>query len=82
MREKLESEIFRAEESLKVVLATSVEKYLLGREVAEKFLNIVRGSLACQELTSRDVQEGHTKRSLAKVDGCEEIVLLIVQHIV
>ena len=65
---------------LKVVLAPSVVEHLLGLEVANKLLHIVVGSLACQKLTRRDVEEGNTTRALAKMNGSQKVVLLVVQH--
>lgn len=63
-------------------LAASVEEHFLRRETAQEFLYIVCCSLASEELTSGDIEEGDTKGGLAEVDGREEVILFIVEDIV
>ena len=79
---ELEGEELCAEEALEVLLAASVEEHFLRRETAQEFLYIVCCSLASEELTSGDIEEGDTKRGLAEVDGREEVILFIVEDIV
>ena len=79
---ELESKVFCTEVSFKLLLLRSVVQNLLWREVTQEFLHIILCALACQKLTSRDIEESNTQRTLAKMHSCEEIVFLIVQHII
>ena len=78
----LESAEARAEVALEVVAMLTVVEHLLGTERADEFLDVVIGTLADEEFTCRDVEERHTTGRLAKVYGGQEVVLLIVQHVV
>ena len=69
-----------SEIAFKVLAALTIVEHLLRLEVADEFLHIVVGSLARQELARRDIEESHTTGSLAKLDGTEEVVLLVIEH--
>ena len=79
---ELKGEVLVAELLLKVFLAVAVVQYLLGREVAEQLLHVVAGALAGEKLSCGDVEEGHAAGRLSEVYGSQEVVLLIVQHVV
>ena len=66
----------------KVILPRSVIKDLLWGEVSDKFFHIIERSFTCKELTSGDVKEADTTRSLTKMHSCEKVVLLVIQHAV
>ena len=51
-------------------------------EFPQELLHIILCALTCQKLTSRDIKESHTKRTFTKMHSCEEVVFLIVQHII
>ena len=71
-----------AELLFKVLLLAAFKEYLLGQEIAQQLLHIVGCSLACQELTRRDIKEGHSIGRLAEMHTGQEVVFLVVQHIV
>ena len=79
---ELEGEVFRAKEPFKVLFPRPVVQDLLRREIAQEFLHVVLRTFARQELARGDIKEGHTKRGLAKVHSRQEVVLLVVQHVV
>ena len=79
---KLECKEFCTKVALKVLFAIAVEEHLLWREVAKQFLYVVSCSFTSKELTRRDIKEGHTKAGLAKMDSCQEVILLVIQHII
>ena len=79
---KLEGKEFCTKVAFKILFTTSIVEYLLGREITQKFLHVISCTLTCQELTRRDIKEGHTKAGLAKMDSCQEVILLVIQHII
>ena len=58
------------------------QQNLLGCEVGEQFFYIVVRALPHEELARRDIQEGYATGPFTEVDSREEVVLLIVKHIV
>ena len=66
--------------AFEIVLASSVVEHFLGLETAYELLHIVISALACQKFTCRDIEESDATRRLTKMDCCQEVVLLIVQH--
>ena len=79
---ELESKVFCTEVTFKLLLLRSVMQNLLWREVTQEFLYIILCALARQKLTCRDIQEGHTKGAFTKMHSSQEVVFLIVQHII
>ena len=79
---ELESKVFCTEVTLKLLFLRSVMQNLLRREITQELFHIVLRSFTCQELTCRDIEEGYTKGALTKVNCCQEVVFLIVQHII
>ena len=77
---KFEGNETGAKIALKVFPTVAIIEHLLGLEVANQLFHIVVGAFARQEFTCRDIEEGHTAGSLAKVDSTEEIVFLVVEH--
>ena len=67
---------------LEVALALPFVEHLLGLEIADELLHIVVGALATEELAGGNVEERHAAGGLAEVDGTEEVVLLVVEHVV
>ena len=78
----LEGTLARAEVAFEVMTAFSVIEHLLGLEGAHQFLDIVVGSFTHQELARRDIEEADAARCFTEVDGTEEIVFLVVQHVI
>ena len=60
-----------------------LEQHFLGGEVVQQLVHIVGLTLRSQKFTGRYVQESHSANvALAEVHGCQEVVFLVVQHIV
>ena len=75
-------EILVAKRALEqLTLATFVE-YFFRLEVGQEFFYVVVGSLSGEKLTRGDVEEGHAARSLSKVHSGQEVIFLVVQHVV
>ena len=51
-------------------------------EIAYQLLHIVKTTFAREKLTGGNVKESHTARCLAKMNGGQEIVFLIIEHVV
>ena len=79
---KLEGEVLVAEIPLEHVALAPLEEHLLGREIDEQLLNVVVRALAGEELARGYVEESHSAGRLAEVDGGQEVVFLVVEHIV
>ena len=79
---QFEGTISATEIFLKIILAGTVIEYLLRHEVAHQFLHIIIGSFASQELSGRDIQEAYTAGGFTEMDGSQEVVLLVVQHVI
>ena len=65
--------------------ALRLQQYLLGREARQQLVDVVGRSFGGHKLAGGDVEEGNAamcQGALAKVDGTDEVVLLVVQHIV
>ena len=68
--------------AFKVMAAFTVVEHLLGLERTNQLFHIVVGTLAHKEFAGRDIQEANSASRLSEMHGCEEVVLLVVQHIV
>ena len=79
---EFEGTVFGTEVFLKIILSGTVVEHLFRHEVAHQFLYIIIGSLAGEELTGRNIEEANAAGSLTEVDGSQEIVLLVVEHVV
>ena len=79
---QLERKVFSTKVALKILFAITVVKHLFGRKVAQQFLYIIGSSLTCQKLTCRDIKKSHTKTRLTKMDSRQEVVLLVIQHVI
>ena len=71
-----------AKVALEVMAVLTVVEHLLGLEIAHELLHVVVGALAGEEFACRDVEERDATCRLAEMDGTEEVVLLVVEHIV
>ena len=58
---------FIAESPLKLLPQPPLEQYLLGREVVDQLLHVLKGALSRQEFACRDVQEGYSARPPAEM---------------
>ena len=76
----LKRQQLRAEILLKILLPRAVYQHLLRLQITHQLLHVVVCTLACQELTCRNIQESHATGCFAKVYGTEEVVFLVVQH--
>ena len=79
---KLKGEKLVAEPALKLSPAAALKEHFLRRKVYEQLLNIVVRAFAGEKFACRNVEKRHSARRLAEVDGCQEVVFLIVEHIV
>ena len=79
---KLEGEVFVAEITVEHLTLAPLEEYLLGREIDEQLLHIVVRAFSREELARGYVEEGHSAGRLAEVDGGQEVVFLVVEHVV
>ena len=61
-------------------LATLIED-LLGSEVLHQLIDVLGCSLGGEKLAGADIQECQTAGGLAEVDGCQEVVLAAVEHV-
>ena len=71
-----------AEPLFELLTARLLVEHLLGLETAEQFLHIVGRTLAGEELAGGYIEKRHTACRPSEVHGRQEVVLLIVQHIV
>ena len=71
-----------SKEAVELLLALATIQNLFRLETTQELLDVVVGTLTREELACRDVEESHAAGSLAKVDGRQEVVLLVGQHIV
>ena len=79
---ELEHAVFGSEVVLEVLFAGAVEEHLLGGEVAKQLLHIVHRPLVGEKLAGGDVEEAHPAGVFAELHGREEVVLLVVEHVV
>ena len=79
---ELEGEELGAESLVELLLVVALIQNLLRREVAEQLFDIVSCSLAGDELTGRDVEEGYSAGGFTEMYGGKEVVLLVVEHVV
>ena len=80
---KLEGDVPVAEGCLELFLFAALVEYFLRHETVDEFLRFVYSSLGQQEFAGRYVEEGDAaKVGLGEMYGGEEIVFLIVEHIV
>jgi len=73
---------FRAEELFKVFFTVTVIEHFFRREVAQEFLDIVVTALSGKKLTSGDVEQAESTGCFPKVYGSEEVIFLVVEHVV
>ena len=79
---EFEHAVTGAEHLLEVAASLPVVEHFFGLEVSQQLLHIVESTLPCHKLACRDVEESHSHRCLTKMYGREEVVFLVVQHIV
>ena len=79
---ELEGEVLCAEVALEVWLVAPLVQHLLWREVAQQLLHIVGGALSREEFACRYVEESHSAGGPAEVHGGQEVVFLVVKHVV
>ena len=79
---EFEGAVFGTEVFLEIILSGTVVEHLFRHEVTHQFLYIIIGSLAGEELTGRNIEEAYAAGSLTEVDGSQEVVLLVVEHVV
>ena len=79
---QLESIIFIAEVLFKQLSFASLEDNLFRGKVTQQFVDIFIVPLSCKELACRNIQESDAYILFAEMDGTQEIVLLVVQHII
>ena len=70
--------MFIAKIAFKVFLMCAFVKHFLGRKAAKKLLNIVERALPRDEFARRDVEKRHPTSRFSKVNGSQEVVLLVV----
>ena len=74
--------ILRSEIFLEVIFPTTVIKHLFWLKIANQLLHIVVCAFASEEFTRRNVEECHATSRLPEMHGGEEVVFLVVEHIV
>ena len=79
---EFEGAVFGTEVFLEIILSGTVVEHFFRHEVTHQFLYIIIGSLAGKELTGRNIKETYAAGSLTEVDGSQEVVLLVVEHVV
>ena len=79
---ELKGEELVAEPALKLCPAAALKEHFLRREVDEQLLYIVVGAFAGEEFAGRYVEKRHSAGRLAEVDGGQEVVFLVVKHVV
>ena len=70
------------EMAFKVRLSGTVVQHFLWRKVANELFNIVERALTSEKFACRNVEKAHTTRTFAEVNGSQEVVFLVVQHVV
>ena len=65
---------------LEHTLLAAFVQHFLGSEITQELIHIIRCTLSYEKLTRTDIKEGKSAGSLAKMDGSQEVVLLMVQH--
>ena len=73
-------QVTRRERSGKALAVAALDKYLLGREIDQQFIDVLLVALSGEELARADVEKRHSQHLLAEVDGSQEVVLLAVEH--
>ena len=74
--------VVRTEVADEVILMCTVVKHLLWLEVTHQFLYIIIGSLTREKLSRRYIKKRNAAGTLPEMNGCKEVVLLVVKHIV
>src|SRR5574344_225202 len=67
---------------LEILFMRFIIEHLLGREIAKQFLHIIISALSGEEFAGRDIEERHAAGTFTKMYGSQEVVLLIVEHII
>ena len=69
-----------AKRSLEGFLAVAFVEHLLGAETGQQLVDVLHRAFGGEKLTRADVEQGQSAGRAPEVDGCQEIVLLIVEH--
>ena len=78
----LERDVAHTEVALEVLTVVAVVEHLLRLYAGHQLLHIVVGAFARQVFAGRDIEESHAAGRLTEMHRTEEVVLLVVQHIV
>ena len=70
------------EKLFEFLLLCTVKENFLGLEIAQQFFHVIIGALTGEKLTRRDIQKGNSTGSFSEVDSREEVILLVIQHII
>ena len=79
---KFKQQVFVAQCLLCPGFQSAFHQHLLRRHVGHDFVNIVGRTFRRQELARRYVEEGYTYTAFAEVQGGQEVVLAVRQHVV
>ena len=79
---EFKGKVFRAEVAFEVLFPSTLEEHFLGLEVANELLHVVVSTFATEKLAGRNVEEGHAAGRTPEVHRGQEVVLLVVQHVV
>ncbi len=79
---QLESEELAAEVSLEHQALATLEKHFFRSKIVQQLVHIVERSLSRQKFARRYIQKSHPASSFAEMDGSQEVVFPVVQHIV
>ena len=77
-----ENDMLGAEVAFEVLFVCPIVEHFFGSKTAEEFFYVVERALPREELTGRDVEESHAASGFAEVDGGEEVVFFIVEHVI
>jgi len=76
---QFEDVILRREEVLRVSELAALHEHLLGREIAEQFVDIIGRSLGHEKFAGRKVEKTDSYGGFVVVDGAEEVVFAAVE---
>ena len=79
---KLEREELTAEITLKHQAFATLKKNLLWSEVVQQLVYIIKRPFGSKKFAGRDIEKGNATGSLSEMNGSQEVVPLVVQHIV
>ena len=77
---QFEGAVTSAKQTFEVLFVRAVIEHFLGLNVGEQLFDVIIGTFTTKKLTGRDVKETDTTCSLTKVNGCQEVILFVVQH--